>query len=180
MESHGILNPAQVSGGTGAAEKTRAQRAPSLEGLRVGLLDNTKHNALLFLQEVGSLLIQEYGAKEVGIVETKANFSVPVTGEIIDRYRGTADVVVIGIGDCGSCSAAAVADGINFEEGGLPAAVVITDAFEITGRSMAKLQGDADYQWITTEHPVAPLTEEQVKDRARALAPSIVQTLTAA
>lgn len=180
MAPNGILNPTQASKDPGEAEKTHAERTRSLDGLRIGLLDNTKHNALLFLQEVGQILTREYGAKEVSVVETKQNFSVPVDNDIIERYKKDSDVVVIGIGDCGSCSAAAVADGINFEEGGLPAAVVITDAFDTTGRSMAKLQGDEDYQWITTEHPVAPLTEEQVRERARELTPSIVKTLTAA
>ncbi|GAA1804851.1 UGSC family (seleno)protein [Nesterenkonia flava] len=179
MSPNGILDPTQLSGAPTETHAAQAERRPSLEGLRVGLLDNTKHNALLFLKEIGNLLTQEYGAKEVSIIETKKNFSVPVDDEIISRYKESSDVVVTGIGDCGSCSAAAVADGINFEKGGLPAAVVLTDAFDTTGRTMAKLQGDEDYEWITTEHPVAPLTEEQVKERARQLAPSIVKTLTA-
>lgn len=180
MAPNGILDPTQLSSGPAASAEAQAERKPSLEGLRVGLLDNTKHNALLFLKEIGKLLTEEYGAKEVSIVETKKNFSVPVDEEIIGRYKESSDVVVTGIGDCGSCSAAAVADGINFEKGGLPAAVVLTDAFDTTGRTMAKLQGDEDYEWITTEHPVAPLTEEQVRERAKQLLPSIVQTLTAA
>ncbi|MGO1770466.1 MAG: UGSC family (seleno)protein [Microbacterium sp.] len=163
-----------------AKEKTQgglAHRRP-LEGARIGLLDNTKHNAMLFLQEVGRLLVEEAGAGEVSIVETKKSFSIPVDDEIIGRYKGTADVVVTGVGDCGSCSAAAVADGINFEKAGLPAAVVLTDAFTTTGRTMAGVQGSPDYEWITTQHPVAVLDEAQVKERARRLLPEIVRTLT--
>ncbi|WP_119696060.1 UGSC family (seleno)protein [Microbacterium halotolerans] len=154
-----------------------AHRRP-LVGARIGLLDNTKHNAMLFLQEVGRLLVEEAGAEQVTIVETKKSFSVPVDDEIVGRYRGVADVVVTGIGDCGSCSAAAVADGINFEKAGLPAAVVLTDAFTTTGRTMAGVQGNPDYEWITTEHPVAVLAEDEVLERARALLPEIVRTLT--
>lgn len=154
-----------------------AHRRP-LEGARVGLLDNTKHNALLFLTEVGRLLVEEQGAAEVSIVETKKSFSVPVDDEIVGRYRGAADVVVTGIGDCGSCSAAAVADGINFERAGLPAAVVLTDAFTTTGRTMAGVQGSPDYEWITTSHPVAVLGEDEVRERARRLLPEIVRSLT--
>lgn len=179
MTPQKILDPTGQSNGPSTQAQPRAGRSASLEGLRVGLLDNTKHNALTFLQEVGKILTQEHGAKEVSIVETKRNFSVPVDEEIINRYKEQSDVVITGIGDCGSCSAAAVADGINFERGGLPTAVVLTDAFETTGRTMAKLQGDEHYEWITTEHPVAPLTEAQVEERARQLLPSIVQTLIA-
>ncbi|MGO1847812.1 UGSC family (seleno)protein [Microbacterium sp.] len=170
-----ILDPTGL-----AKQKTEgglAQRRP-LSGARVGLLDNTKHNAMLFLQEVGRLLVEEAGAGQVTIVETKKSFSVPVDDEIVGRYRGVADVVVTGIGDCGSCSAAAVADGINFEKAGMPAAVVLTDAFTTTGRTMAGVQGNPDYEWITTEHPVAVLAEDEVRERARALLPEIVRTLT--
>ena len=170
-----ILDPTGL-----AKQKTEgglAQRRP-LSGARVGLLDNTKHNAMLFLQEVGRLLVEEAGAGQVTIVETKKSFSVPVDDEIVGRYRGVADVVVTGIGDCGSCSAAAVADGINFEKAGMPAAVVLTDAFTTTGRTMAGVQGNPDYEWITTEHPVAVLAEDEVRERARSLLPEIVRTLT--
>lgn len=154
-----------------------AQRG-ALAGARVGLLDNTKHNAMLFLQEVGRLLVEEAGAAEVSIVETKASFSVPVDDEIVSRYRSAADVVVTGVGDCGSCSAAAVADGIEFEKAGLPAAVVLTDAFTTTGRTMAGVHGAPDYEWITTQHPVAVLTPDEVRERARTLLPEIIETLT--
>ncbi|MGO1956175.1 UGSC family (seleno)protein [Microbacterium sp.] len=170
-----ILDPTGL-----AKQKTEgglAQRRP-LSGARVGLLDNTKHNAMLFLLEVGRLLVEEAGAGQVTIVETKKSFSVPVDDEIVGRYRGVADVVVTGIGDCGSCSAAAVADGINFEKAGMPAAVVLTDAFTTTGRTMAGVHGNPDYEWITTEHPVAVLAEDEVRERARALLPEIVRTLT--
>lgn len=170
-----ILDPTGL-----AKQKTEgglAQRRP-LSGARVGLLDNTKHNAMLFLLEVGRLLVEEAGAGQVTIVETKKSFSVPVDDEIVGRYRGVADVVVTGIGDCGSCSAAAVADGINFEKAGMPAAVVLTDAFTTTGRTMAGVHGNPDYEWITTEHPVAVLAEDEVRERARSLLPEIVRTLT--
>jgi hypothetical protein len=174
-----ILDPTgRVDAEAGTARDARAPRPADLRGLRVGLLDNTKHNALLFLQQVGQLLVSEYGAADVSIVETKKSFSVPVDDTIIARYKDACDVVVTGVGDCGSCSAAAVADGINFERAGLPAAVVLTDAFGTTGRTMAKVQGAPDYEWITTEHPVAVLGPDEVSARAERLAPQIVAALT--
>jgi len=177
-----ILDPtgrAHPGAGEKPALEGLAPRRTDLKGARIGLLDNTKHNALLFLQEVGRLLVDEHGAAEVGIVETKRSFSVPVDEEIINRYREHCDVVVTGVGDCGSCSAAAVADGINFERAGIPAAAVLTDAFVVTGRTMATMQGAPDYQWVVTEHPMAILEPDQVKARAKHLLPEIVAMLTA-
>lgn len=154
-------------------------RPGSLAGLRVGLLDNTKHNAALFLTELGEMLSEQYGMS-VGHSEVKRNFSVPVDEDIIGRFRGECDVVVTAIGDCGSCSAAAVADGIAFEKAGIPAAVVLTDAFTVTGETMAQVQGYPGYEWLVTKHPVAVLTPEQIRDRVTELLPGIVSTLSGA
>ncbi|UOR01800.1 hypothetical protein MUN77_00280 [Leucobacter allii] len=165
----------------------RARRAPhgadaprprlsSLQGARIGLLDNTKHNAGLFLERVAARLRADYGA-EVALVEVKRNFSVPLEQEVIDRFAERCDAVIGGVGDCGSCSAAAVTDGIAFQRAGLPAAVVLTDAFAATGSTMARLQGMPDYTWVTTGHPVAVLTPEEVDERARAAVPGIVAAL---
>jgi len=155
-----------------------APRRTALDGVRVGLLDNTKHNALACLRELGRLLVEEHGAAEVSLVETKASFSVPVDAEIVGRYAAACDVVLTGVGDCGSCSAAAVADGINFERAGVPAAVILTDAFGTTGGAMARVQGVPDYAWITTQHPMAVLDEDQVRERAKQLLPEVVAALT--
>ncbi|TFD59706.1 hypothetical protein E3T43_03755 [Cryobacterium sp. Hh7] len=155
-----------------------AARPADLVGAHIGLLDNTKHNAMLLLEELGSLLVSEYGAADVSIIETKRSFSIPVDEEIVARYQDSCDVVITGVGDCGSCSAAAVADGINFERAGLPAAVVLTSAFLTTGRMMATVQGAPEYEWITTEHPFAVLDTDQVRERARQVLPEIVATLT--
>lgn len=179
MALNAILDPTgRAAAGPVASSTVFAPRPVDLKGAHVGLLDNTKHNALLFLQEVGKLLVSDYGAADVSILETKHSFSVPVDGDLVARYRAKCDVVVTGVGDCGSCSAAAVADGINFERAGIPAAVVLTDAFLTTGRMMAKVQGAPDYEWISTEHPMAVLQEDQVKERARRVVPEIVGSLT--
>lgn len=174
-----ILDPTGRAGASpSAGDSVLAPRPADLRGLRIGLLDNTKHNAMLFLTQLGEMLVAEQGAAEVSIIETKQSFSVPIDDEIVARYKGTADVVVTGVGDCGSCSAAAVADGINFERAGIPAAVVLTDAFLATGRTMAEVQGAPGYEWITTQHPMAVLDEAEVRARARQLLPEVVGRLT--
>ncbi|WP_448810188.1 UGSC family (seleno)protein [Agromyces bauzanensis] len=176
--SNAILDPTgRGAGGSASDRGALAERHGALTGLRVGLLDNTKHNAMLFLQEVGELLVTQHGAASVSIVETKANFSVPVDESIVSRFEQECDVVITGVGDCGSCSAAAVADGINFERAGIPAAVVLTDAFGVTGRMMAEVHGAPGYEWITTEHPMASLSPDEVRERAAGLMPQVVDAL---
>jgi hypothetical protein len=159
---------------------TLAPRQPSLAGLRLGLMDNTKHNAALLLAELGRLLVTEHSVAAVTVADTKANFAAPAPADLVERYLRECDVVLTGVGDCGSCSASAVADGIVFEQAGLPAAVICSDAFTVTASAMAELRGAPGYRYITTEHPVAVLGEDQVRQRAKRLLPEVVAMLTAA
>jgi hypothetical protein len=154
-----------------------AARRPEPAGLRVGLLNNTKHNAALLLAEIGELLVADHSVS-VTIAETKPNFAAPAPADLIERFRRECDVVITGVGDCGSCSASAVADGIGFEQAGLPAAVICSDAFTVTASAMAELRGAPGYEYIVTEHPVAVLDADQVRQRAKRLVPEVVWMLT--
>ncbi len=73
-------------------------RPRSLEGKRVGLIENTKFNSDRLLQKIGDLLKTEYGAVETRLFH-KHNASVPAHEEIIQEIRKTCDVMVAGIGD---------------------------------------------------------------------------------
>lgn len=176
-----ILDPTGRAGAPAPEQPASYRRAPrpaELTGLRIGLLDNTKHNAALLLAEVGKLLVDELGAAAVTVEATKANFAAPAPAELTERYRRDCDVVLTGVGDCGSCSASAVADGIAFERAGLPAAVICSDAFKVTADAMAALRGVPGYPYLVTEHPVAVLSPDQVRQRAKRLLPQVVDLLT--
>ena len=92
-------------------ESTLSPRPVTLNGLRIGLLDNTKPNATLLLEEIGSELQSRYGAGETRLY-TKDYFGTPATADLLERIADECDVVITAVGDCGSCSAATVADGI--------------------------------------------------------------------
>ena len=173
-----ILDPTGTA--TTKAARPAAVRAPrraSLRGARVGQLINTKQNAAPFLHEVGRLLVEEYGAGSV-TARTKLNFAVPESEEVIKEMAAEADVIVTGVGDCGSCSAAAAADGIVFEAAGLPTAVIVTESFRATTEAMAELRGAPGFPYATTAHPVAVLEEAQVKQRAAGVLGDVVALLT--
>ncbi len=174
-----ILDPTGTAAAAAAARPAaaRAPRRASLRGARVGLLINTKQNAAPFLHEVGRLLVERYGAGSV-TARTKLNFAVPESEEVIKEMAAQADVIVTGVGDCGSCSAAAAADGVVFEAAGLPTAVIVTESFRATTEAMAELRGAPGFPYATTQHPVAVLTEDQVKERAANVVSDVVALLT--
>jgi hypothetical protein len=154
-----------------------AGRPADLAGRRLGLLVNTKRNADAFLEEVAALLEQRCGTTTV-LVRTKPSIVHPAPPEMLAELRAGCDVVVVGVGDCGSCSASAVADGLQLEAAGIPAAVICSDAFRVSADAMATLQGTPGYAYVTTPHPVASLSRDGVRERAERALPEIVGMLT--
>ncbi len=73
-------------------------RPKSLDGLRVGLVDNSKFNSDQLLSRIAALLEHDYGAK-AHIMRRKRSAGVPAHQEIIDEFKEGCDVVVAGIGD---------------------------------------------------------------------------------
>ena len=75
-----------------------APRPKSLNGLRVGLVDNSKFNSDQLLTRIAGILEKDYGAK-AHIMRRKRSAGVPPHQEIVDEFKAGCDVVVAGIGD---------------------------------------------------------------------------------
>ena len=75
-----------------------APRPATLQGKRIGLVENTKFNSDKLLAKVGEILKKEYGAAEYKMWR-KHNSSVPAHDEIIDEAKRGVDCVVAGVGD---------------------------------------------------------------------------------
>ncbi len=59
----------------------------------------------------------------------------------------------------------------------MPSAAIVTDVFEVTGRAMAKQWGVPTYRFLLMPHPIANLSEAELDQRAREIAPEIVKLL---
>lgn len=159
-----------------AGEGTLAPRPADLRGLTVGLLGNTKPNAEVLLAEIAGVLRDRYGAGEAREY-TKDYFGTPVKEDLLKQVVQECDLVVTAVGDCGSCSAATVADGILLERSGVPAVSIVSDSFLVSGRAMAEVQGFPGYEFAAVEHPVASLDDARLRDRARAVLPEVLRIL---
>ncbi|MGP4018923.1 UGSC family (seleno)protein [Saccharopolyspora sp. 5N708] len=155
----------------------RAPRPAELSGLTVGLLANTKKNAEQFLDAVAELLAAQHGTAGV-VRRKKLNIAEAAPAPMLAELVDSCDVIVVGVGDCGSCSASAVVDGLAAEAAGRPAVVICSDAFRLSADAMAQAQGEPGYTYLTTPHPVAPLVADEVDQRAQAILPGIVGMLT--
>lgn len=165
---------------TGSDEReqdgTLAPRPVSLAGLTVGLLDNTKPNATLLLEEIARELRDRHGVGETKLY-TKEYFGTPAADTLIAEIAAECDVVVSAVGDCGSCSAATVADGILLERAGVPAVAITSDSFLMSGRAMAGVQGFPGFDFTAVAHPMASLDAAEVRERALAVLPDVLRIL---
>jgi hypothetical protein len=174
-----IMDPTGRGEARASAGLALAPRRADLSGVSVGLLENGKQNAALFLEEVAGILRERHGVGQATL-RRKEVFSAPAPPELVEEMSQSSDVVVIGVGDCGSCSASAIADGVLFERHGTPAAVICSDAFVATADAMAQVQEAPGYSYVTTPHPVAGLTAAQVHERAEQVAAQVAALLAAA
>ena len=55
--------------------------------------------------------------------------------------------------------------------------MICSDAFKATADAMADVHGAPGYGYVTTPHPVAGLTPEQVHERAQAIAGAVAALL---
>ena len=92
--------PAPLSTEPGAL----APRPADLSGLRLGVLANTKRNAAELLDAAAGGLGELYGTV-LSVRHTKPHINDPVPRHMLDDLVAGCDVVVVGVGDCGSCSA---------------------------------------------------------------------------
>jgi hypothetical protein len=91
-----ILSPEGSS--TEKHHQLAPRRFQTLDGVRLGLLGNSKLNADAVLLAVGDLLRERYAIDSV-FVRSKPTFSKPAPDDLADEVMRNADVIVTGVGD---------------------------------------------------------------------------------
>jgi coproporphyrinogen III oxidase len=71
-----------------------------------------------------------------------------------------------------------VHDGVFFEDHGVPTATVVTTEFQEAARAQAEALGARDYRTVAVQHPIQPLTPEEVRVLAGQAFDAIVARLT--
>lgn len=85
-------------GAVGTDAKAVSARVKSLDGLRLGILDNTKWNANKLLRQVRDDLQSAHKFKSVNYYR-KESFSRFADPKLIEQIRAENDIVVTAIGD---------------------------------------------------------------------------------
>ncbi len=141
-----------------------APRKTHLDGLRLGVLDNSKWNANKLLRGAIEALSKEIGFKSVNYY-VKHSFSKDAAPELIEKIIEENDIVLTAIGDCGSCTSGCLRDAIALEKAGVPTATIVTTEFVKETVLTRQALGMTDLEPVIITHPVSSITQEEVTQR---------------
>jgi hypothetical protein len=75
-----------------------APRLSSLQGMTVGLIDNHKRHADVYLEAVGQLLQEGYGVSRV-VTYRKISQSLPTPDAVLDQLASECDAIIHAVAD---------------------------------------------------------------------------------
>lgn len=142
-----------------------ATRRNTLDGLRLGILDNSKWNANKLLRGSAKALSEVIDFAAVNYYVKTKGFSTDAPPELIDQIAAENDIVLTAIGDCGSCCSCCIRDSVALEDRGVPAAPIITTEFVNETRLTRVAIGMPDLRPVVIDHPVSSITDDEVLQR---------------
>lgn len=141
-----------------------ALRKKDLNGLRFGILDNSKWNANKLLRGAAEALGADIEFAKMNYY-VKHSFSKDAAPELVAKIAAENDIVLTAIGDCGSCCSACVRDAIALEKFGVPSAVIITTEFVRETELTRQAVGMKGLEPVVIDHPVSSITAEELAQR---------------
>jgi hypothetical protein len=153
-----------------------AERLSGLRGKRLGFVDNSKCNADLFIQRLGSQLADRFAVVQGPVVRKAAPKDRLSDSDFSELAQ--CDAVVQCFGDCGTSTSISVADAVEIERRGVPTVTVFSTAFASAARKQAAGRGMADLPLARIPHPMHMASRTVVAERADAVIDTLVERLT--
>ena len=153
-----------------------ARRLGGLQGKSVGLVDNSKVNADLFLDTLAVELNQRFGIALKKPIRKAAPKDHLKETDFASLEK--CDAVIQCFGDCGTSTSISVADAVELEKRGVPTVTVFSTAFAKAAQAQAVGRGLAGLPLVKIPHPMHTAPRDVVKERALAAADLIVGQLT--
>lgn len=126
----------------------------------ISLVDNTKPGADTIL----SLIEEDLGNRNFHYIKKPAG--APATPGQIAK-AASAELVIMALGDCGSCTSWVVFDALKIEKKGIPTIIICSDHFSNFARELALTHGASDLRIIEIQHPIAGLSREEIEIKAQ-------------
>jgi len=162
-------------GALGAASGKLVDRPRSLQGLRVGLLDNGKEFSDIVLDALAETLRRDHGVTDIRIWRK----GFPAKGApFIDEMAKASDVAISGVGHCGSSSPWSIHDAVNLERAGCPAVALISRSFCPLAQIVAKGVGYPALPIVLLPHPIGDADAAKISAKGSDAAAECVRLLT--
>jgi Ni,Fe-hydrogenase I small subunit len=139
--------------GESEADKTRIMPVQGKIN-KISYFDNTKPNADIILTAIA-------GNLDIDKIMVEKPAGAPATDEQLKK-AADADLSIIAVGDCGSCSTWVILDAIRLEKEGTPTISICSDEFIDYARLLAKSYGADDLRIVKIKHPISGQKKEDV------------------
>lgn len=152
-------------------------RANSLQGARIGFVENGFASIAIVYDELRSLLAADDIAS-VGV--RKRKFGDPLDQDQLDKLMHGTDVVIVGLSNTPPSTSWGVHDCVELERLGKPTVILATRYYEALLEESAMAEGMVDLRRVVLPYPFEGLAEDRIRALTRLAAPAIVAALTSA
>ncbi|MGW6729643.1 UGSC family (seleno)protein [Nocardia sp. NPDC055029] len=136
----------------------------------VVLMDNHKPNSMAILRGAQAIL-RERGIPVRDEIRVKLNPSAPFSAAELDEIAAEGGLILVGVSDCGSCSASSARDSILLQQRGAAGIAILTEPFASqVDRVASYYETDRDVPVIVLDHPMQNLSADELLARSTALA----------
>lgn len=141
---------------------------------KISLFDNTKPNADLILETIQKNI--KKNSDFISFIRVKKPAGAPATPQQIKK-AAKADVSILALGDCGSCTTWVILDAVRLEKEGTPTICICSHQFTSFAHELAKSHGLEKLRIIEIEHPIAGQSKPIVEDKTVRILPEIKNLL---
>jgi hypothetical protein len=163
------------TGAPAAVAISPAKRPKSLQGLRIGLLDNGKEFSDIVLDALATALRRDHGVTQLKFWRK----GFPAKGApFIDEMAAETDLAISGVGHCGSSSPWSVIDAVNLEKAGVPTVALVSRSFCPLAQIVARGEGHPGLAIVMLPHPIGEADEGRIAQKGIEAAAECVRLLT--
>lgn len=148
-----VLNPLVET----KKQETRINRIEKIE--KISLINNTKPNTDTILKEITKNL-------NTKILKFTKPAGAPAPDHEIQK-ASQANLCILALGDCGSCTTWLILAAIRLEKLGTPTITICSDKFAKFAEELAKAHGASNLRIAKIEHPIAGLKKDEIIKKTR-------------
>ncbi|HIH61387.1 MAG TPA: hypothetical protein HA298_01690 [Methanobacteriales archaeon] len=149
-----ILNPLAET----EKQKTKINKIEKIE--RISLINNTKPNADTILEEIVKNL------NSIRILKFTKPAGAPAPDHEIQKAN-QANLCILALGDCGSCTTWLILDAMRLEKLGTPTITICSDKFSKFAKELATAHGADNIRIAKIKHPIAGLKKDEIIKKTR-------------